>query len=620
MNYLSVENISKSYGERVLFEDLSFGINKDQKIAFVAKNGTGKTSILKIITGEDTPDSGQVIMRKEIKMAFLSQEPKLNPELTIEESIFASDNVVLKVIEQYEKALENPEDEEAYQKAFDKMDLHNAWDFETQYKQILFKLKLEDLKLKVKSLSGGQKKRLALATILLNKPDLLILDEPTNHLDLEMIEWLENYFAKEPITLFMVTHDRYFLERVCNEIIELDNGKLYQYKGNYSYYLTKKEERIAAENASIDKAKNLFVKELDWMRRQPKARTTKSKSRQDDFYVIKEKAHSRRKEHQVELEINMERMGSKIIELHKVSKKYEDKVILNGFDYTFNKGERIGIIGKNGTGKSTFLNILTQTIPPDSGKVVIGETIKVGYYTQSGINPKPEQKVIDIIKEFGEYIPLTKGRTISAGQLLERFLFDRKKQHDYVEKLSGGELKRLYLCTVLIQNPNFLILDEPTNDLDIVTLNVLENFLLDYPGCLLVVSHDRYFMDKIVDHLFVFRGEGEIEDFPGNYSDFRIYEDSPPAPKGGVDEVQKSNWKEQQVKQGLSFNEQKEFQKIEREIKDLEYQKKQIETEFSDGKVTDDKIETKANELQKIIKSLEEKEERWFELSAKMES
>lgn len=618
MNYLSVENISKAYGERVLFEDLSFGINKDQKIAFVAKNGTGKTSILKIITGEDTPDSGQVIMRKEIKMAFLSQEPKLNPELTIEESIFASDNMVLKVIEQYEKALENPEDEEAFQKAFDKMDLHNAWDFETQYKQILFKLKLEDLKLKVKNLSGGQKKRLALAIILLNKPDLLILDEPTNHLDLEMIEWLENYFAKEPITLFMVTHDRYFLERVCNEIIELDNGKLYQYKGNYSYYLTKKEERIAAENASIDKAKNLYVKELDWMRRQPKARTTKSKSRQDDFYIIKEKAHSRRKEHQIELEINMERMGSKIVEMHKVSKKFNDKVILNGFDYTFNRGERIGIIGKNGTGKSTFLNILTQSIQPDSGKVVIGDTVKIGYYTQSGINPKPEQKVIDIIKEFGEYIPLTKGRSISAAQLLERFLFDRKKQHDYVEKLSGGELKRLYLCTVLIQNPNFLILDEPTNDLDIVTLNVLENFLLDYPGCLIVVSHDRYFMDKIVDHLFVFRGNGEIEDFPGNYSDFRAYEDSVEPVKDDIPK-EKSNWKEQQVKQGLSFIEQKEFQKIEREIKDLEHQKKQIEQEFSDGKVAENEIETKALELQKIIKTLEEKEERWFELSAKME-
>ncbi len=621
MNYLSVENISKSYGERVLFDNLSFGINKDQKIAFVAKNGTGKTSILKIITGEDTPDSGQIVMRKEIKMEFLSQEPKLNPELTIEESILSSDNHVLKIIAEYEKALLNPDDHETYQKAFDKMDSNNAWDFETQYKQILFKLKLDDLSLKVKNLSGGQKKRLALAICLLSKPDLLILDEPTNHLDLEMIEWLENYFAKEPITLFMVTHDRYFLERVCNEIIELDNGKLYQYKGNYSYYLVKKEERIAAENASVDKAKNLYVKELDWMRRQPKARTTKSKSRQDDFYVIKEKAHSRRKEHQVELEINMERMGSKIIEMHKVSKKFNDKVILNSFDYTFNKGERIGIIGKNGTGKSTFLNILTQTMQPDSGKVVIGETIKVGYYTQSGINPKPEQKVIDIIKEFGEYIPLTKGRTISAAQLLERFLFDRKKQHDYVEKLSGGELKRLYLCTVLIQNPNFLILDEPTNDLDIVTLNVLENFLLDYPGCLLVVSHDRYFMDKIVDHLFVFRGNGEIEDFPGNYSDFRTYEDSAEPIKEEVVEGQttKSNWKEQQVKKGLSFNEQKELQKLEREIKDLEFKKKQIEDEFSSGKISDDKISEKALELEKIIKSMEEKEERWFDLSSKAE-
>ncbi|WP_428224727.1 ABC-F family ATP-binding cassette domain-containing protein [Flavobacterium sp.] len=618
MNYLSVENIAKSYGERVLFEDLSFGINKDQKIAFVAKNGTGKTSILKIITGEDTPDSGQIVMRKDIRMAFLSQEPNLQSELTIEESIFASDNEILKVIEQYEKAIQNPEDEEAYQKAFDNMDRHNAWDFETQYKQILFKLKLEDLKLKVKNLSGGQKKRLALALILINKPDLLILDEPTNHLDLEMIEWLENYFAKENITLFMVTHDRFFLERVCNEIIELENGKIYQYKGNYSYYLQKKEERIASENASIDKAKNVFVKELEWMRRQPKARTTKSKSRQDDFYVIKEKAMSRRKENTVELEINMERMGSKIIELHKVSKKFNDRVILNGFDYTFNKGERIGIIGKNGTGKSTFLNILTQTIQPDNGKVVIGDTIKVGYYTQAGINPKPEQKVIDIIKEYGEYIPLSKGRTISAGGLLERFLFDRKKQHDYVEKLSGGELKRLYLCTVLIQNPNFLILDEPTNDLDIVTLNVLENFLLDYPGCLLVVSHDRYFMDKIVDHLFVFRGQGEIEDFPGNYSDFRSYEDSAEPEKDDAPK-EKSNWKEKQVKQGLTFQEQKEFQKIEREIKDLEAEKAKIETLFAEGKVADNEIGSKANELQKVIQKLEANEERWFELSAKME-
>lgn len=620
MNYLSVENISKSYGERILFKDVSFGINKDQKIAFIAKNGSGKTTIMNMINGLDEPDTGQVVIRKEINMAFLSQNNNLQDELTIEENIFASDNEILKVIERYEKALENPNDEEAYQRAFDDMDRHNAWDFETQFKQILYKLKLEDLKIKVKNMSGGQKKRLSLAIILISKPDLLILDEPTNHLDLEMIEWLEDYFAKENITLFMVTHDRFFLERVCNEIIELDNGKIYQYKGNYSYYLAKKEERLASENASIDKAQNLFVKELAWMRRQPKARTTKSKSRQDDFYVIKEKAESRRKENVVELEINMERMGSKIIEMVKLNKNFPDRTILKEFSYSFQRGERIGIIGKNGTGKSTFLNILTQTIQPDSGKVIIGDTIKIGYYTQSGINPKPGQKVIDIIKEYGEYIPLTKGKIISASQLLERFLFDAKKQYDFVEKLSGGELKRLYLCTVLIQNPNFLILDEPTNDLDIVTLNVLESFLLDFPGCLLVVSHDRYFMDKIVDHLFVFRGEGEIEDFPGNYSDFRAYEDSAEPKVLHSVSTEKTNWKEKQTATtGLNFNEQKEFNKLEREIKDLEYNKKQIEQEFADGKVADDKIEAKANELQKIIQSLEEKEERWFELSSKME-
>ena len=625
MNLLTVENISKSFGELSLFSNISFGINKDQKIALIAKNGSGKTSILNILSGKDSSDSGQINSRKGIRISFLEQEPELDPKLTVEETIFASDNEVLKVIQNYEHALLDPEDADAYQKAFEAMERYDAWDFETQYKQILFKLKLEDLDVKVGLLSGGQKKRLALANALINRPDLLILDEPTNHLDLEMIEWLEQYFAKENMTLFMVTHDRYFLERVCNEIIELDNGQLYSYKGNYSYYLEKKEARIEQEAVEQHKSKILFKKELDWMRRQPKARTTKSKSRIDDFHTIKEKASQRRKEHEVQLEINMERMGSKIVELHKISKSFPNKPILDKFEYNFLKGERIGIIGKNGTGKSTFLNILSGTVQPDSGKVIIGETIKFGYYTQKGITIKEGQKVIDVIREFGDYIPLMKGKQISAQQLLERFLFDRKKQYDFVEKLSGGERKRLYLCTVLIQNPNFLILDEPTNDLDIVTLNVLESFLLDFPGCLLVVSHDRYFMDKIVDHLFVFRGNAEIEDFPGNYSDFRTYEDSNiqeiKASKEKDNEVKntKNSWKEEETGKKLSFLEQKEYKQLEKEIKKLESQKVEIQNKFTDSTLSGDEISTLSIQLKEITDAIEEKTERWFELSMSMD-
>ncbi|CAL2080900.1 Uncharacterized ABC transporter ATP-binding protein YfmR [Tenacibaculum sp. 190524A05c] len=618
MNYLTVENISKAYGERVLFDDLSFGINKDQKIAFVAKNGSGKTSILNIVAGKDTPDSGQVISRKGIHIAYLSQEHDFDVNKSIEETIFATENKILPIIQKYEQALQNPDDAEAYQAAFDLMDQQNAWDFETQYKQILSKLKLDKLQQKVGTLSGGQKKRLALAIILINKPDLLILDEPTNHLDLEMIEWLEAFFAREKITLFMVTHDRYFLERVCNEIIELDNGQLYKYKGNYSYYLQNKEERKALEATNLNKAKSLYKKELDWMRRQPKARTTKSKSRIDDFFEIKAKAHQRRQEHEVQLEINMERLGSKIVELHKLKKSFDDKVILDGFEYVFKKGERIGIIGKNGTGKSSFLNLLTGQIPVDGGKIVVGETVKFGYYTQKGIKIKEGQKVIEVIKEFGEEIPLTKGRRISAAQLLERFLFDRKKQYDFVEKLSGGEQKRLYLCAVLIQNPNFLILDEPTNDLDVVTLNVLENFLLDYPGNLMVVSHDRYFMDKIVDSLFVFRGNGVVENFPGNYSDFRAYEDSKtPEPKVEKKEAVKREKTPQKGK--LSYNEKREFGILEIDIEKLQKKKTDIEGQFANGSIAPEEINDKSVELQQIIEDLETKEERWFELSMKME-
>lgn len=603
-----------------MFKELSFGINEGQKVGFIAKNGTGKTSLLNILAGFDTPDDGKVVYRKNVTTAFLPQEPNLDQHLTIEETIFSSENQTLAIINRYEKALQNPNDTDAYQKAFEEMEAAQAWDFETQYKQILSKLKLEDLSKEVKYLSGGQKKRLALAVMLLQKPNFIIMDEPTNHLDLDMIEWLEEYFKKENFTIFMVTHDRYFLERVCNEIVELDHGQLYTYKGNYGYYLDKKDARMAMEASNTEKAKQLYKKELDWMRRQPKARTTKSKSRIDDFQNIKDRAHKRRQDHEVQLELNMERLGSKVVELHNIGKSYEDNQLLENFSYNFKRGERIGIIGKNGTGKSTFLNILTGSINPDAGKVVIGETIKFGYYTQKGITIKPGQKVIEVIKEFGDYIPLKKGRQISAQQLLERFLFDRKKQYDFVEKLSGGEKKRLYLCTVLIQNPNFLILDEPTNDLDIVTLNVLESFLLDFPGCLVVVSHDRYFMDKIVDHLFVFQGNAEVQDFPGNYSDYREYEEHlSAAPKKPASETEtRKDRKKDSNPSKLSYSEQKEFGKLEKEIAKLEKKKEKLQQKFLE-ELNPDEIKENSIKLQEIDDKIESKTERWFELGAEME-
>ena len=617
MNLLSVEGISKAYGERIIFEPLSFGMSKGQKIALIAKNGSGKTTILKIIAQQDTPDQGLVNFRKGIQVSYLPQDPVLDPNKTVEEIILASGNQTLEVIATYEKALQNTEDTESYQKAFEAMDQHQAWDFETQYKQLLSKLKLDDLTLKAAALSGGQKKRLALCSALLEKPDLLILDEPTNHLDLEMIEWLEAYFIKEKLTLLMVTHDRYFLERVCNEIIELDHGVLFSYKGSYSYFLEKRAARMEQLYTEAHKTKRHFTKELEWMRRQPKARTTKSKSRIDDFNTIKAKAQIRRNEHKVQLEINMERLGSKMIEMHRVTKAFGNKVILRGFDYNFQRNDRIGIIGNNGTGKSTFLKLLTDTIKPDSGKIIRGETLKFGYYTQEGIETKSSQKVIEVIHEFGEFIPLKKGRKISAQQLLERFLFDRKKQYDYVEKLSGGERKRLYLCTVIIQNPNFLILDEPTNDLDIVTLNVLENFLLDFSGCLIVVSHDRYFMDKIVDHLFVFRGEGKIEDFPGNYSDFRAYEGLENTAVSSRKKP-KTEWKntaDDSNENKPSYKDQRILKKLEKKIASLESKKEKLQNQFTDETLSPDDIKALSIELKTVEETLEEKTDEWLNRS-----
>ena len=617
MNLLSVEGISKVYGERVIFEPLSFGISKGQKIALIAKNGSGKTTILKIIAQQDTPDQGLVNFRKGTQVSYLPQDPVLDPNKTVEEIILASGNQTLEVIATYEKALQNPEDAESYQKAFEAMDQHQAWDFETQYKQLLSKLKLDDLTLKASALSGGQKKRLALCCALLEKPDLLILDEPTNHLDLEMIEWLEAYFIKEKLTLLMVTHDRYFLERVCNEIMELDEGVLFSYKGSYSYFLEKRAARMEQLDTEAHKTKRHFTKELEWMRRQPKARTTKSKSRIDDFNAIKAKAQIRRNEHKVQLEINMERLGSKMIEMHKVSKTFGTKVILQSFDYNFQRNDRIGIIGNNGTGKSTFLKLLTDTIKPDSGKIIRGDTLKFGYYTQEGIEVKSGQKVIEVIQEFGEFIPLKKGHKISAQQLLERFLFDRKKQYDFVEKLSGGERKRLYLCTVLIQNPNFLILDEPTNDLDIVTLNVLESFLLDFPGCLIVVSHDRYFMDKIVDHLFVFRGAGKIEDFPGNYSDFRAFENLDNTAVSSKKKT-KTEWKntaDDNNENKPSYEDQRILKKLEKEIASLESKKENLQNQFTDETLTPDDIKALSIELKTVEETLEEKTDEWLNRS-----
>lgn len=619
MNLLSAENLSKAYGERSLFSHLTFGINEGQKIALVARNGTGKSTLLDILAGKHPPDSGKVTYRKGLKIGYLEQNPDLDADLTVSDTLFTSDNEVVQIIARYEKALAKPEDQNGYQRAFEAMERAGAWDLETRFKQILSKLELHNPGTLVGELSGGQRRRLALAHILIEPPDLLILDEPTNHLDLDMIEWLEDYFKQHAHTLFMVTHDRYFLDRVCNHILEMDQGQLYSYKGNYSYYLQEKESREALMETNQQKTRALYKKELEWMRKQPKARTTKSKARIDDFHHLKQKALQRRNSHEVELEINMQRLGTKVVELHNISKGFGERMLFENFTYHFKRGERVGLVGKNGSGKSTFLELVNGKLSPDTGKVVRGETLQIGYYTQNGLVAEPGKKVIDVIREFGDYIPLKKGRQLSAQQLLERFLFDRKQQYDYVEKLSGGEKKRLFLCTVLIQNPNFLILDEPTNDLDIITLNVLENFLLDYPGTLLIVSHDRYFMDKVTDHLFVFDGSGHIADFPGNYSDYRAHylQNQNSREKKREEKTAEAPNNSTSRRNGkLNYSQQQELRELEADIAVLEKRKAELETLFINPELPGEELNELSRELSGVVSVLDEKTERWFELSS----
>lgn len=628
MTYLSVENLSKKYGLKTLFEGITFGISKGDKTALIAQNGTGKSTLLKILAGEEVPDSGEVMIRNGVRVSLLSQEPELDDALTINEFITHGDNEMVKVARRYEQAVEAQASDysEATQKAFDEalaeMDAKNAWDYEQRLQQILGHLNIHDLDQKIASLSGGQRKRVALAFALLDEPDLLILDEPTNHLDVEMIEWLEAYLTRSTMTLLMVTHDRYFLDRVCNHILEIEDGELYHHNGNYEYFLQKKAEREEVYATEVDKAKKLAKKELEWMRRQPKARTTKSKSRIDAYYETEKKAGSGKVNKEMKLEVSHSRIGGQVLELKKVHKRYDDLVILDDFNYSFQKGERIGIIGKNGVGKSTFLKIITNEEPVDSGEVNTGQTIVYGHYKQSGIDFKEEDRVIDIIKEVAEVIELSNGDTISASQFLEHFLFDSKMQYTPVEKLSGGEKRRLGLMKVLIKNPNFLILDEPTNDLDLITLEKLESFLADFGGCLIIVSHDRYFMDTLVEHYFVFEGDGVIRDFNGTYLEYKELRQKKEAEAEQRKADEKKNTEQSSAgassdnfTEKLSYNERREYNKLEKEIEKLEITKNEVSKEMNSGITDYERLQELSDQFTELKEQLEEKELRWLELA-----
>jgi len=616
ISYLQVENLSKSYGDLTLFENISFGVGQGQKIALIAKNGTGKTTLLNIISELDSPDNGDVTFRSDLKTAYLEQNPNLNHRNTVLNEVFNSTDPVLSVIRDYERII-NEDDQELMADILEKMDQFKAWDYENKVKQILSKLKITNFDQIIGELSGGQKKRIGLAKVLITEPDFLILDEPTNHLDLEMIEWLEEFLNKSKGTLLMVTHDRYFLDRVCNEIIEMESNTIFTYKGNYSYYLEKRAERIENLNAEVGKAQKLMKTEQEWIKRMPQARGTKAKYRVDAFEDIKKKANSGFKEAKMDLDIKSARLGNKILELDHLYKNYGDLKILEDFSYKFQRGEKIGIVGKNGTGKSTFLNMITQNTEADSGSIEIGETVVYGYYKQDGITINENERIIDVIKEIAESIDLGNGKVMSASQFLEYFLFPTKTQYNQVSKLSGGEKRRLYLMTVLMKNPNFLILDEPTNDLDIMTLNVLEDYLLNFSGCLIIVSHDRYFMDKVVDQLFVFEGNGIIRNFPGNYT---IYRDSLDQQEKSAKKIEKQTKpKKEKPKQErskkLSFNEKREFEQLEVDMEILSSEKEEIEIAMSSGNLSNDELMEKASRIEKVIELIDEKEFRWLELS-----
>jgi len=624
MNYLSVENISKSYGEKVLFENISFGLEKGNKVALVANNGTGKSTLLRILTGDDTSDTGSVALKNDIRVSLLSQEPEFDDELTISEIVKTAGTKLQEVIHAYEEAVVNHsnhisnETQRILEHATAQMDVFDAWDFDRRLKQLLNKFNILDTDQKISAMSGGQIKRLSLALALLDKPDILLLDEPTNHLDIDMIEWLEKHLSNSDITLLMVTHDRYFLDRICNNILEMSNGKLYLHKGNYSYFLEKRSEREENTRIEIDKAKKLMKKELDWIRRMPKARTTKSKARIDSFYRTKDKATSAVKEDEIKLGVNMSRVGGKILEMDNVSKSFGETVILDGFEYIFKKGERIGFVGKNGVGKTTFLNLMMQEQKPDTGTIITGETIVYGYYKQEGIKINEKQTVLQVVKDIAEVIPMGKDGSLTASQFLNHFMFPPKVQNDYVSKLSGGERRRLYLLTVLVRNPNFLILDEPTNDLDLITLNKLEEFLESYKGCLILVSHDRYFLDKLVDHLFVFEGDGKIKDYHSNYSDYRLTvteEEKQKKTEVSSKKTEKKKTSDKpKVKTKLSYNEKKEYENLMVDIDELEIEKSEIEEQLNSGELGYEKIQELSTRIAQVIDLIDEKSMRWMEL------